>query len=209
MTFNGAFKFYSYLLLIVSFLTLLFSGGLSIPMASLYLIAVAVSWRYQLRFLAGRFQFLVVLALILWLLVDSALLTSFMDSLIHLLLLVSLVKLFSLNSGRDYLILYLISFVFVLLASSYTLSVLFVVGLVIYLFCAILTFMLHETRKAYAENRKIAFSHRAYLQMAGARHRPDCSSLDSAVCRNPQGSVRFLRLGHTRADQPDRASPTG
>ena len=135
MTFNGAFKFYSYLLLIVAFLTLLFSGGLSIPMASLYLIAVAVSWRYQLRFLAGRFQFLIVLALILWLLVDSALLTSFMDSLIHLLLLVSLVKLFSLNSGRDYLILYLISFVCVT-RSSYTCSVLFVVGLVVYLFCA-------------------------------------------------------------------------
>jgi len=166
MTCNGAFKFYSYLLVIVSFLTLLFSGGLSILLASVYLIAVAFSWRYQLRFLAGRLQFLVVLALILWLLVDSALLTSFMEALIHLLLLVSLVKLFSLKSGRDYLILYLISFVFVLLASSYTLSVFFVVGLGIYLFCAILTFMLHETRKAHAENRRISFSHRAYLQMA-------------------------------------------
>jgi len=167
MTCDGAFKFYSYLLLIVSFLTLVFSGGISIALASVYLGATAISWRYQLRFLAGRFQLVVVLALMVWLLVDSVLVTSLMDSLIHLLLLVSLVKLFSLKTGRDYLILYLISFVYVLLASSYTLSIFFVVGLGVYLFCAILTFMLHETRKAHLENRKIPFSHGAYLQMAG------------------------------------------
>ncbi len=167
MTCGGAFKFYSYLLLIVSFLTLILSGGISIVLASVYLGAMAISWRYQLKFLSGRLQLPVVLALMLWLLVDSVLFTSLMDSLVHLLLLVSLVKLFSLKTGRDYLILYLISFVYVLLASSYTLSIFFVVGLSVYLFCAILTFMLHETRKAHLENRTIPFSHGAYLQMAG------------------------------------------
>lgn len=134
MTCDSTFKFYSYLLLIVSFLTLLLSGGLSAPLAVVYLLAVGVSWRRSLSFLSGRYQFLVVLSLLACLVVDAGLLTNFMDALIHLLLLVSLVKLFSLRTGRDYLILYLISFVFVLLASSYTISILFLIGLTVFLF---------------------------------------------------------------------------
>jgi hypothetical protein len=109
----------------------------------------------------------------------------------------SLLRLVSALTGRDYLLLYLISFVFVLLASTYTISAFFLVTLAIYVFFSIQAFMLFETRAAYLENRQVSFSHKAYLQMSLTVTLLIMLLAIPIFVVIPRGGVSFLR---TRGD---------
>jgi len=97
---------------------------------------------------------------------DALTLSDFVGATVHLLVLVSLVKLFTLQTERDYWILYSISFGFLLFASAYTISISFLAVLVLYIFSSILTFILFESKKAYEANRSAQFSLKGYARVA-------------------------------------------
>jgi len=166
MTFDRAFRLYSHLLLLAGFFSLFASGAVSPILAVLYLLAVVLIARFKNFTVPYAIQLLLVLALLGWFFFEVSLFSPVIQGLVHLLIMMSLVRLISAVTGRDYLLLYLISFVFVLLASSYTISAFFLVTLAIYVFFSIQAFMLFETRAAYLENRRVTFSHKAYLQMS-------------------------------------------
>jgi transglutaminase-like putative cysteine protease len=166
MTFERAFRFYSYLLLLAGFLTLVSSGAVSLPVTALFLLGVALSVRTRAFYLSTPVQLLLIALMLAGFTLDIVLLSGPVDALVHLLLLISLVKVFSVRTGRDYMLLYLISLVFVVLASAFTISIFFLVALAAFVYLAIVTFMLFESRDAYEQNRQVVFSQGAYLKMS-------------------------------------------
>jgi protein-glutamine gamma-glutamyltransferase len=164
--FDRAFRLYNYLLLLAGFFSLFASGAVGLTLAAGYLLALLLAWWLPVMKLPAVTQLALVLLLIGCFFVDVFFFSTFVEALVHLLLLVSLVKLFSAVTTRDYLLLYLISFVFILLASSFTISIFFLVTLATWVFFSILAFMMLETREAYSQTRKVTFSHAAYLQMS-------------------------------------------
>jgi transglutaminase-like putative cysteine protease len=197
MTFERAFRLYSYLLLLAGFFALFASGAVSPLLAGLYLLAVILIARFGKLALPYTVQLLLILGLIGWFVVEVSLYSPVIEALVHLLLLMSLLRLLSASSGRDYLLLYLISFVFVLLASTYTISAFFLVTLVVYVFFSIQAFMLFETRAAYQETRHVSFSHKAYLQMSLTVTLLIMLLAIPIFVVIPRGGVSFLR---TRSD---------
>jgi len=166
MTFERAFRLYSILLLLAGFFALFAAGGVSPLLATLYVLTVLVLARLGTRTIPHILQFLMVFAVLGWFAVDVLFFSSVVPGLVHVLLLISLIKLGSARSGRDYLLLYLIAFVFVLLATAYTISAFFLVTLAVFIFLAIQAFMLLETRPAQLQNQRARFPHKAYLQMS-------------------------------------------
>ncbi|RPI27516.1 MAG: DUF3488 domain-containing protein [Acidobacteria bacterium] len=166
MSFERAFRLYSYLLLLAGFFALFASGAAHPLVAGLYLLAVLAIARWGVLTLSHTVQLLLVLGMLGWCVVEIFLFSPVIQGLVHLLLLISLLRLLTAATGRDYMLLYLISFVFVLLASTYTISAFFLLTLAVFIFFAIQAFMLFESRAAYLENRRVGFSHKAYLQMS-------------------------------------------
>ncbi len=197
MTFDRAFRLYSFLLLLAGFFGLFASGAVSPLLAGLYLVAVLLIARFGNLTLSYAVQLVLVLGFLGWFSVEVFLFAPVIEGLVHLLLLMSLLKLLSALTGRDYLLLYLISFVFVLLASTYTISAFFLVTLAIYVFFSIQAFMLLETRAAYLENRLVSFSHKAYLQMSLTVTLLIMLFAIPIFVVIPRGGVSFLR---TRGD---------
>ena len=97
---------------------------------------------------------------------DASLYSGFVSATVHLLMLISLVKLFARKRDRDYLLLYFISFAYVLVASTFTMSVVFLISALPYLFFAILALTLFESKRAFDENRGANFLLRGYLSTA-------------------------------------------
>ena len=142
MSFERAFRASSYLLLCSGFISLFASAALGPLLTALYLLALVASWRVGRIHLENRIQLVLFVLFVAFFLMDGIALTDFVSATIHLLLLVSLVKVFTLEAERDYLILYCISFGFLLFSSAYTISVAFLVNLISYIFLANLTFIL-------------------------------------------------------------------
>ncbi|MFB3903707.1 MAG: transglutaminaseTgpA domain-containing protein, partial [Acidobacteriota bacterium] len=193
MTFERAFRLYSYLLLLAGSFSLFASGAVSPPLAGLYLLVVLLIARLGGLSLSYGVQLVLVLGLLGWFVVEVSLRSPVIEGLVHLLVLMSLLRLVSASTGRDYLFLYLISFVFVLLASTYTISAFFLVTLAIYVFFSIQAFMLFETRAAYLENRRVSFSHKAYLQMSATVTLLILLLAIPIFVVIPRGGVSFLR----------------
>ena len=166
MSFEKAFKLSSYALLLSGFISLFASEAIGVPVTALYLLAVVASWNIRVLDLPNWVQSLVFLALVAFFLVDALTLSDSVSATVHLLILASLVKLFTRRAERDYLILYFISFGFLLFASAYTISISFLATLVLYIFASILTFILFESKKAYEENRTAGFSLKGYVNVA-------------------------------------------
>jgi hypothetical protein len=97
---------------------------------------------------------------------DWTLFSDLVESAIHLLMLLSLVKLFGEKADRDYHLIHAISFTFLIITVIYTVSVLFFVSLIVYLFLANLTLVLFESRRAFLENRTAYFALGGYLKAA-------------------------------------------
>jgi protein-glutamine gamma-glutamyltransferase len=165
MTFAKAFKLSSYLLLLSGFVSLFASEAIGPLLSLLYLLVMMLSWRIRI-FYHGWMQVVVFFALVVFFLVDALTFSDFVSATVHLLIIVSLIKLFSATTDRDYWVLYLISFGFLLFASAYTISIAFLVSLVLYIFSAILTFILFESKKAYEENLTSPFSLLSYVNVA-------------------------------------------
>ena len=166
MSFEKGFRLASYSLLLSGFLTLLGADGASTLSAVLYLTAIALSWSWRERDLSGARQAIVFVLSLAVFALDASFYSGFVSATVHLLMLISLVKLFARKRDRDYLLLYFISFAYVLVASTFTMSVVFLICALAYLFFAILTLILFESKRAFDENRAVNFLLRGYLSTA-------------------------------------------
>ncbi len=166
MSFEKSFRLASYALLLSGFLTLLGADGASALSAVLYLAAIALSWSWPERDLSGARQAIVFVLSLAVFALDASLYSGFVSATVHLLMLISLVKLFARKRDRDYLLLYFISFAYVLVASTFTMSVVFLISALPYLFFAILALTLFESKRAFDENRGANFLLRGYLSTA-------------------------------------------
>ncbi len=166
MSFEKSFRLASYALLLTGFLTLLGADGAGPLAAVLYLAAVLVSWSWPERDLTGMRQAIVFVLSLAVFALDAWFVSGFVSATVHLLMLISLVKLFARKRDRDYLLLYFISFAYVLVASTFTMSVVFLMCALAYLFFAILALTLFESKRAFDENRTVSFLLRGYLSTA-------------------------------------------
>ncbi|MDA2933018.1 DUF3488 and transglutaminase-like domain-containing protein [Acidobacteria bacterium AH-259-D05] len=166
MGFEKAFRASSYLLLFSGFISLFASEALGPIVTILYLLVLLASWRSGVIDFPGWVQLILFVVFVAFFVLDALTLSDFVTATVHLLLLVSLVKVFTLEAERDYWILYCISFGFLLFASAYTISISFLLTLILYIFSSILTFILFESKKAYQENRSAHFSLKGYSNAA-------------------------------------------
>ena len=166
MGFEKAFKLSSYLLLLSGFIALFASEALGPVVTALYILVVVASWRARILNLSNWVQGILVFVFVAFFVFDALTLSDFVGATVHLLVLVSLVKLFTLQTERDYLILYSVSFGFLLFASAYTISISFLALLLLYIFFSILTFILFESKRAYEANRSAKFSLKGYAHVA-------------------------------------------
>lgn len=162
---DGAFQLALCLSFLSGFLALVFAGGLH-PLLTL-VIAPAVCAAYWLppRVLPYRMQFLVFLVFLALAMASYWLQASFAQATVHLLLAAGLVKLYTRRTDTDYYILVLIAFSFLLLASAYTISVVFLAALVIFLFLSILTLVLFESRESFLRNPASVFRLGTYVRL--------------------------------------------
>lgn len=166
MGFEKAFKLSSYLLLLSGFIALFASEALGPVVTALYVLVVVGSWSARTLYLPNWVQLILFFVFIAFFVFDALTLSDFVSATVHLLVLVSLVKLFTRQTERDYLILYSVSFGFLLFASAYTISISFLATLVLYIFFSILSFILFESKKAYEDNRSAYFSLKGYAHVA-------------------------------------------
>lgn len=171
MSFSRAFKLSSYCLLFSGFVTLFSAGGVGLPLTGLYILVAAGGARRDVLDPNGSRkalqleswqQLILVIAILVYFVVDFSVISGFVAATVHLLMLISLVKVFGHKTEKDYLLLYFISFAFLLLASTFTISVVFLASLLVYIYFSILTFILFESKKAYEENRSAHFSLKGY-----------------------------------------------
>jgi transglutaminase-like putative cysteine protease len=160
MTFDTFFRASSYAMVACGVLALALAGGVGAGLAAAFAAGLVLSWRaegsrWQLSERGG--MFVVLLALPLFYLDwkyqtaiagRGARVLAGITALIHFTLLLSTIKLFQVKADRDWLFLYLISFFEVLLAAGLSLSPLFLLGLSVYVFCALLAVVSFELRKA-------------------------------------------------------------
>ncbi|MFQ5737845.1 MAG: DUF3488 and DUF4129 domain-containing transglutaminase family protein [Acidobacteriota bacterium] len=165
MKFEKALGLSTYFLLLSGFTALAAARAVTPWLAAVYFFAVLLSWRVQVS-LTTRLQTCLFVGFVAFYFLDLAFLTGFVQASVHLLILISLVKMFSRKGSRDYLLIYSTSFTFLLVASTYTMSAVFLISLIVYIFSAILTFTLFESQTAYQENQSAAFFLKSYLEFA-------------------------------------------
>ena len=166
MRFRTALHLTSYGLQVTGVSTLYSSGEIGGGMLLGYLACLAAT-RFLPRIrLDGAVQGIVFGILLTLFVVDTVAFSPFVPATAHLLMLVSLVKLCSTRTKRDYLLLLFISFAFVLIASTTTISVAFPVWVLFFLFLAVLVLMLLESKDPYEKNRGLNLALRGHLSTA-------------------------------------------
>ena len=158
MNFKTYFRIFSYAMLAVATLVLLLAGGLSVALAILFWLVMAVGWkaegtRWQL---SERTVLVVVLLSIPLFLLDWKFQQSLgetagkvgVTALAHLIVFLSAVKLLQDKRDRDWVFLYLISFFEVLLAAGLSFSPVFLGSLTLYLLCSVSTIIAFEIQKS-------------------------------------------------------------
>ncbi len=166
MNYNRALQLVTYLLLLAGFSAMLVAGAVDPIWGGAFLLLVGGTAWVGPRQL-GRFWHGLTLGLCLTaFFADWILLSGIVSAAVHLLLLLSLYKVATREKDSDFLALYLMSLGFLLIASTYTLSVSYLVFLVLFVFLAVLSFVLFESRGAYRENPKADFSLTSFLQIS-------------------------------------------
>ncbi len=157
MNFDGYFRFTSYAVVACGALALLATGGINLFIALVFAALMIAAWRSENTKwqITERFGLvLIVLALPLYYLdwqYQAAFLTrerAGAATLAHLILGLSVIKLFQIKNDRDWVFLYLISFFEVLLAAGLSISPLFLGTLFLYLLFAVCTIIAFEIRKS-------------------------------------------------------------
>lgn len=168
MPFLTYFRAFSYAMIAVAMLALVLAGGLSVPLALVFLAVMIVSWmlentKWQLP---ERYGLGIVLLSIPLFYVDWQYQKAMgepaerlgVTALAHLIVFLSAVKLIQVKKDRDWVFLYLISFFEVLLAAGLSFSPVFLGTLTLYLLSglsAVTAFEIQKARRstAYAETR--------------------------------------------------------
>ncbi len=168
MNFLTYFRAFSYAMIAVAMLALVLAGGLSVPLALIFLAVMIVSWllentKWQLP---ERYGLGIVLLSIPLFYVDWQYQKAIgepaerlgVTALAHLIVFLSAVKLIQVKKDRDWVFLYLISFFEVLLAAGLSFSPVFLGTLTLYLLCglsAVTAFEIQKARRslAYTETR--------------------------------------------------------
>lgn len=157
MKFDTYFKLTSYAVVACGVLALLASGGVDVIVAVLFAVVMLAAWRFE----GTKWQFSERLGLVL---IVLALPLYYLDwqyqlmvlpreragaaTLAHLIMGLSILKLFQVKGDRDWVFLYLISFFEVLLAAGLSISPTFLATLVLYLLFMICTIVAFEIRKS-------------------------------------------------------------
>ena len=208
MTFDTYFRASSHAMIACGALTLAVSGGMSAGLAVLFALVLVAAWKLEGTKwrLSERVGLITVLLSLPLFYVDWTLQSNSgeglsagqggVNALVHLTLFLSSIKLLQVKADRDWLFLYLISFFEVLLAAGLSISPLFLVTLSLYLFCALLTiicFELRKARRAVAESEtRLLVAHDATLTNQLARHWS--RKRNSELRRLPQAAFCLLLL---------------
>jgi protein-glutamine gamma-glutamyltransferase len=165
MSHGRVFEIAIRLLFLLGLAAVMAAGAVGTPVALLYVTLLLLIWRIGPVAVARVVHYGIVVALLTGFGLDLLLVGGFADAALRLLLLLALYKTFAREKEGDYLILYLLSFSLLLVAATYTVSIVFLGLLIVFLFLSVLTFILFESRRAYRENPEAAFSLGAYLQV--------------------------------------------
>ncbi len=158
MTVETYFRTFSYATIAVATLALLLAGGLSVALAFLFWLGMALAWKLEgTRWqLSERTVLVVVLLSIPLFILDWKFQQSLgetagkvgVTALAHLIVFLSAVKLLQAKKDRDWVFLYLISFFEVLLAAGLSFSPIFLGTLTLYLLCSVSTIIAFEIQKS-------------------------------------------------------------
>jgi protein-glutamine gamma-glutamyltransferase len=158
MSFKIYFRTFSYATVAVATLTLVLAGGLSVALAALLWLLMVAAWMLEDTGwqLSERMGLLVVLLSIPLFFIDWKYQQSIgepagrlgVNSLAHLIVFLSAVKLLQAKRDRDWVFLYLISFFEVLLAAGLSFSPVFLGTLSLYLLCGLSTIIAFEIQKS-------------------------------------------------------------
>src|SRR5688500_6525120 len=184
MKFSTVCQVFSYALIVVAWLALVLSGGLSYGLALAFLVVMIVSWnlegtRWQMP---ERFGLGIVLLSIPLFYLDWQYQKAIgepaerlgVTALAHLIVFLSAVKLLQVKKDRDWVFLYLISFFEVLLAAGLSFSPIFLVTLTLYLLCGLSAVTAFEIQKArrvlsYTETRLLVPPDSRVFKKSGLR----------------------------------------
>ncbi len=158
MSFKIYFRTFSYATVAVATLTLVLAGGLSVALAALLWLLMVAAWMLEDTGwqLSERTGLMVVLLSIPLFFIDWKYQQSIgepagrlgVNSLAHLIVFLSAVKLLQAKKDRDWVFLYLISFFEVLLAAGLSFSPVFLATLSLYLLCGLSTIIAFEIQKS-------------------------------------------------------------
>ena len=158
MQFATYFRAFSYAMIAVAMLSLVLAGGLSYPLALLFLCVMILSWcledtRWQVPERIGLV--IVLLSIPLFYLdwqyqraIGEPIERLGVNALAHLIVFLSAVKLLQVKKDRDWVFLYLISFFEVLLAAGLSFSPIFLGTLTLYLLTAVSAVTAFEIQKS-------------------------------------------------------------
>lgn len=146
MKFYQLFKISSYGLMLTGFLALAFTGAVELTGILLYALVLLCGWWWEDRknLIPARAQNLLILAYLAFYVIDLGYFSRPLLATVHLLFFVSAIKLFSRKSARDYLFLYLFSLAQLLIAATFTVNLLFLADVCLFVLFGIGCLMLHE-----------------------------------------------------------------
>ena len=159
MTIDRYFKLSSYLLVTAGFAAVAAGGGVGIVAQVAFACVLLCSWFVDTarlgKRLPPRIQNMLVLAYLLFYAFDMRFLSrSFVISTVHLVIFLASVKLLTRSSDRDWIILYLISFAELLVASTLSIDITFALSLLLFVFSGVTTLVLLEMRLSDARNHR-------------------------------------------------------
>jgi len=204
MSFSTYFRAFSYVMIAVALLALVLAGGLSSPLALLFVLVMVGSWllestRWQLpeRYGLGIVLLSIPLFYADWhyqKAIGEPVERLGVTALAHLIVFLSAVKLLQVKKDRDWVFLYLISFFEVLLAAGLSFSPVFLGTLTLYLLCglsAVTAFEIQKARRSlvYTETRLLVPPDSRVFKKAGRR-----SWRNTEAARLPFVAVALLIL---------------
>jgi len=195
MSFEKAFQVSSCLLSLTGLVAVAAAGGVRATTVVLYLGMLSLLWFLRPRTLSRPNQAMALAAVFAVFVLDFFLFGDFGSSTIRFLLLLSLFKTLVREKGADYLVLYLISFALLLLASTYTVSIFYFVTLVAFLFLSVLVLILFENREPFRKHKSLRFSFSAHVQIATVISALTILIAIPIFFAIPRGSLGFLSRG--------------
>lgn len=164
MRFERCFQYSSLSLILSGFLSIVLAGTVSLPGALVFLSLLFWGWFKKPREIKKIYQWLATGIILLIFLLDLLIFSRLVLAVIRLMMALILLKVFTRKDKRDYSTLYLLAFSLLLIASTSTVSALFIISAAAVLFTFVLSLNLFEMRDAYLANPGQEFSLRKSIQ---------------------------------------------